>query len=231
MKIVAYEGSSEASGSQGGITVSRNRWGMYIRPRRVPVNPSSSRQQLVRSLLANLTSNWDTGLTPAQRAAWSLYGENVAMKDVFGRTIYLTGLNHYVRSNVALQQAGLTRVDDGPTIFDLPESDPTLSIAAAEASSELTITYDDTRDWCDEDGGALIITCGAPQNPTINYYGGPWKFTDSEDGDSVTPPTSPGTMTSPYALTAGQRQFYRARIVRADGRLSGFFRPDPATVS
>jgi len=231
MKLGSIYSSPQASGSIGTTTASRNRYGLYIRSRVTPVNPASGRQSAVRNLMAYLTSYWDTGLTQAQRDAWKTYSDNVSMTDVFGNVIHPTALNHFIRSNIALRQAGLTQVDDAPTTFDLPEADPTFAVAAAESSDELTVTYNDERDWCDEAGGALLVSAGIPKNSTINFFNGPWRFTDSIDGDTETAPTSPATLTSPWALTAGQKQFYRARIVRADGRLSGFFRTSPATVS
>jgi hypothetical protein len=215
---------SVASGSLAGTTFSHNRFGQYMRNRSTPVNPQSSRQTTVRTLLSDLTQLWGSTLTSTQRANWSNYAANVPVKNSLGDDIYLTGLNMYVRSNVALMQAGLTRVDDGPAILSLPGEDPTLAVTASEATQQLTIAYDDTLDWADDDGGALIVSCGLPQGTAINFFNGPWRFADSIDGDSGTPPTSPGAIAAPFTFQEDQQLFIRARIVRADGRLSNFFR-------
>jgi hypothetical protein len=106
----------------------------------------------------------------------------------------------------------------------LAEQDSTLSIAISEATQQVTITFDDTMDWCDETGGFLFLYLSRPQNITVNYFKGPYLIAGSIDGDDTTPPTSTGTMSVPFAVTEGQKVFAQARIMRADGRLSEPFR-------
>jgi len=217
---------SKGSGSLGGSTYSHNRFGMYMRNRSTPVNPNSQRQDTVRTVFADLTQHWGNTLSSAQRSAWNNYAANVAVKDKLGQDIYLTGLNHYVRSNTALIQGGLTRVDDGPTVFSLPEADSSFAVTASEATQLLSVAFNDALDWLDLDGGAMLVHGGIPVNPTINFFGGPFRFADAIEGDSVTPPTTPTTMTSPFQIAEDQKVFCRARIVLDDGRLSNFFGDD-----
>jgi len=224
VKILNPLGGASASGSIGGTTYSRNRYGAYARNRAIPVNPASGRQNVVRNAMSDLTSAWQNVLSSAQRTAWDLYAAETPVTDVFGSPITMTGLYQYVRSNVAILQAGLSRVDDGPTTFGLPTTDPVFAVAASEASNEVTVTFDDALDWCDEDGAALLLSVGRPQKPTINYFGGPWRFAGSIDGDSGTPPTSSAAVAAPWVMTEDQLIYCRARIVLADGRLSTFFR-------
>ena len=214
---------SAGSGSIGGTTYSHNRYGQYMRGRVVPVNPNSERQDAVRAVFADLAQRWLSTLTTAQRAAWNNYGANVAVKDKLGQDIYLSGLNHYIRSNTALIQAGLTRVDIGPTVFTLPETDPALDAGASEATQNLAVVFDDGLDWVDIDEAALLVHVGLPQNPTINFFGGPYRYAGKIEGDSITPPTTPATVGSPFTIAEDQKIFVRARIVLADGRLSNFF--------
>jgi hypothetical protein len=214
---------SHGSGSMGGSTYSHNRYGQYMRNRVVPVNPNSSRQAAVRSVFADLTQHWLNTLSTAQREAWDNYAANVAVQDKLGDSIYLTGFNHYLRSNTALLQAGLTRVDDGPVILTLPETDTGFAVAASEATQLISVTFTDTLDLYDEDGAALLVSAGRGVNPTINFYNAPFRFADSIDGNSGSPPTSPLTMTAPFSLAEDQRFFAKGRIVRADGRLSSPF--------
>jgi len=211
---------SSASGSAGGTTWSHNAYGKYIRERSIPTNPQSAAQTSVRNAMATITSAWSNALTAAQRAAWSVYGQNVAMTDALGDTIYLSGLAHYVRSNVPRLRAGLARVDDGPTNFTLPETDTAYAITCSEAAQTVAVTFDDTATWCDTDGAAMIVQQSPPQNVSINFHGSPIRFCDSIDGDSGTPPTSPAALATVWAFIEGQRIFTRARISLADGRLS-----------
>lgn len=214
------------SGSIAGNTFSRNRYGAYARSRSVPVNPNTARQQTVRNSLAALTMVWSQTLTAAQRAAWNLYAANVVMTNRLGESINLSGFNHFLRSNSLLQQNAKTLVADGPTTFEIPESDPAFAISASEATQVISVTYDDTLDWCDEDEAYMFLFQGQPQNAQRNFFGGPWRQMTPVEGDSTTPPTSPESASAVFAITEGQRQWVYGRILRADGRLSAPFRGD-----
>lgn len=215
---------TQASGSVGGLTYSHNRGGMYTRARTIPTNPSSAFQAVIRGFVAALTSAWNDTLSAAQRAAWDVYAENVPMLDSLGESRNIGGLGHYVRSNVPRLQAGLDRVDDGPTTYNLGEfTNPTIDAVDATAD-EIDVAFTAGDDWVGEDGAALLVLCSRPQNPGINYFTGPYRFADSIDGDSGTPPTSPASLTLPFVVAAGQKIFAQFRVTRADGRLSLPFR-------
>jgi len=227
MALIKYGGGIvQMSGSIAGNTHARNRFGNYMRARTKPVNPNTALQQAIRAAMATLTARWAQTLTAAQRTAWNLYASSVSMKNRLGEAVNLTGFNHYLRSNIALTQSGLTIVDAGPTIFELPEKDPTFAIAASEAAQEISCTFDDTMDWLDEDGGHMLVYQGQPQNAQRNFFAGPWRLIGSIAGDSVTPPTTPDAIAAAFVFTELQRQWAYARIVRADGRLSEIFRAD-----
>ena len=123
-------------------------------------------------------------------------------------------------------QGGLTRVDAAPVVFTLPGEDSSFAVTASEATQLLSVAFDDELDWLDEDGGAMLVSSGIPVNPTVNFFGGPYRFADAIEGDAVTPPTTPTTMTSPFQIAEDQKVFARGRIVLADGRLSNFFGDD-----
>jgi len=202
-----------------GITFSHNRGGNYVRARTTPTNPNSPQQATVRGLVAQLSALWGTTLTQDQRDKWTIYADNVPLTNPLGAQINVTGLNMYVRSNVPIIQAGFARQDDGPTIFDLGDY-TTPTIVAGEGTQQLACVFTDTDDWVGEDDAGMLIYASRPQNPTINYFKGPYRFAGSIDGDSVTPPTSPTLISVPFAVVEGQKVFTRAQVIRADGRLS-----------
>lgn len=213
---------TQASGSIGGITASRNRGGMYLRARAIPVNTNTSFQQAVRNFMSLLTSRWVNTLTDLQRAAWAVYAEQTPMTDSLGESRTIPALAHYVRSNVARLQAGLTVIDAGPTVYGLP----TLSAidATIDASDgEADIAFTNTDAWATAVGGALAVKISRPQNKSINYFNGPYRFAGAILG-AATPPTSPGTLTLPFPVAADQKVFLEARSMLADGRLSSPFR-------
>lgn len=227
MALVKYGGGIiQMSGSIAGNTYARNRFGNYARARTKPTNPNSSPQQSVRSAVSDAVGRWANTLTAAQRTAWNLYADSVDMLNRLGETVQLSGFNHYVRSNSILIRDGHTPVDDGPTIFSLPEADGDFAISISEATQLISVVFDDTLDWCDEDDAFMFVFMGRPQNPQRNFFAGPWLFADTIDGDSVAAPTTPETLACPIVCTEGQRVWAYARIALPDGRLSTLFRAD-----
>ncbi len=227
MALVKYGGGIvQMSGSIAGDTHARNRFGNYVRARTKPINPNTPRQADIRAALAMLVERWSETLTAGQRAAWKLYGDSVAMKNKLGETIFLTVMNHYIRSNTVRQQNSLVLADDGPVIFELPEHDPTYRITISEATQIMTVIYDDTMDWANETGGLLHVQQGSPQNGQRNFFNGPWQYAGGQNGVTGAPPASPLPLAVTFAVAEGQRVWSQARIVRADGRLSTNFRDD-----
>lgn len=210
---------SRGSGSVGGLTFSRNRSGNYIRARTNPVNPNTPQQQAVRSAVADLSNLWINTLTQADRDKWEDYAANVPVTNPLGASIFLTGINQYVRSNVPRIQAGLARLDVAPSIFDIGSFTAVGTVAAA-SGNQVAVSFTDTDDWATATGGAMLVWIARPVSETINFFKGPYRFAGSILGDDTTPPTSPAVITSDFAFEAGQKIFTRIRVTQADGRLS-----------
>jgi len=215
---------TQASGSIGGVTASRNRGGMYLRARSVPTNPGTSFQAVLRAYMASLTAAWNDTLTPVQRAKWDAYAEAVPLPDSLGEPRNVGGIGMYVRSNVPRLQAALARVDEAPTTYNLGDfSAPSFgAISAAAGTAALAFTEEDV--WCDEDGSAMLVAISRPQNPGINYFKGPYRYAGLIAGSVATPPTTPASLTLPFAVAEGQKVFGQIRVTRADGRLTQPFR-------
>ena len=207
------------SGSIAGNTFARNRSGNYVRARTKPVNTNSIAQQGIRDTMSNLTNRWSTILTPAERIAWATYAAAIAMKNRLGESIYLTGFNHYIRSNAEfLNQVGSV-TDTGPTTLVLPAKDTTFAITASVATQKVSVTFDSAATWAETSSGFMFVYMGVPRNITRNFFNGPWKFMSMITGGG-TPPTSPAALDPPYTLTLGQLVTCYARVREADGRLS-----------
>ena len=227
MALVKYGGGIiQMSGSIAGSTYARNRFGNYARARTKPVNPRTPGQVAVRAAMSELTARWAQTLTAGQRTAWNLYASSVSMKNKLGEAVYLTGFNHYIRSNSWLARIGSVIVDEGPVVFELPEADPTFAVAISEATNDITVTFDDTMDWASESSAFMIIQNGKPQNAQRNFFNGPWQHADHISGKDADPPASGVTVAGTFIYTELQRAWVRARIIRADGRLSEPFRGD-----
>lgn len=227
MALVKFGGGVvDMRGSIAGTTFSKNRSGQYARARTKPVNPKTTRQVNIRAVIAYLTDRWSQTLTALQRAAWNLYASNVAMKNRLGETIYLSGFNHYIRSNTVAKLFALTVVDAGPVVFELPAQDDLYSVSASEATGQITANYDATMDWASETGANLLLSGGRPQNPQRNFFGGPWRLYGQMAGIDGAPPASPHIGVSPYAIAELQRLWCYGRIRHLDGRLSEAFEAD-----
>jgi hypothetical protein len=223
-------GVSKISGKIGGSVFASNRYGSYIRNWANPVNPSSNRQQAVRSTMAALVQDWKDTLTDSQRYQWEVYAANIVMKNRLGEDIYLSGFNHFVRANMAIINAELDQVNGGPGILSLPATDPSMTSAIASGAQQVSIAFNDGLDWVDEAGGAMLIYLGKPVSAGKSFFAGPWRYAGAILGDAAAAPTSPVTMATPFAVQAGQKIWTKARIVRADGRLTEYFQPSTALV-
>jgi len=208
------------SGSMAGNTFARNRYGNYVRARTKPVNPSSERQNLVRSVLAYLTERWSETVTEDQRDAWRAYADGVVMKNRLGEAIHLSGFNHYIRSNANVCRRNETLYDDAPVINTLPDQDPTLSITTEVHEQRFNITFDDTMAWCTEDGAWIFFLQGQPQNPQRNFFAGPYRGLKDKKGVDPGGISSPEQSTNLWTVAAGQKVWYSIRIQRADGRIT-----------
>lgn len=216
--------TAAASGKLGGLVFSHNSAGKYVRQLAIPTNPATPQQEVIRVATAQLSNLWVNTLTQAQRDNWEAYAAAVPIPDALGNPLFIKGMPMYVRSNVSRIQAGLTRNDDGPSILDLGEFTIPTFDAPDAAADDVDVNFTAGDAWVGEDGAAMLVYASRGQNATINFFKGPYRLAGLILGDATTPPTSPATITLPFAVVAGQKVFFRVRVSRADGRLSTDFR-------
>ncbi len=226
MALVKFGGGVvDARGSIGGTTFSRNRFGNYMRARKTPVNPQSPRQSAIRAIVASVNELWNGSLTQANRDSWEVYGSNVPATNKLGEVIRLPGFNQFNKTSIAAVNAGNTPIFAAPLVFTLPGEDTLFTAAVDAGTGKITITFDDARDWLNENAGLLIVEMGIPQNASRNFFDGPWRHAGVINGNLALPPTTPAaTIDVPFAVGDGQKVFVRAKIMRGDGRLSDWFR-------
>ena len=213
---------TDLSGKVGGIVASHNAGGAYFRAATVPTNPNTTFQQEVRNAVSSLSVLWQVSLTQAQRDAWDVYAANVKITNRIGEKINVSGLNHYVRSNVPRLQAQVARVDDGPTVFTFAAYTAPSMTAWSEATQagDIAFTTDILTDpWANALGGFMFVYVSRPQNSGIQFFRGPYRRVGTVTGDPV-PPASPSNFGSAFPFVAGQRLFGRAIVTRPDGAIS-----------
>lgn len=229
--IFKSEHITQASGSIAGVTYSRAKGGtLYRRARAIPVNPDTTFQTQVRSALTSLVNSWISVVTAAQRTAWNTYGQNVLVTNKLGDSVALSGQNWYIAANTPRLQAitklsaTIAQVDAAPTIFDRGDF-TTPTITSADTDS-VNIAFDNTDAWANEDDAALLLYMGRPRNPSRSFFKGPYRLIQAIEGDSVTPPTSPSSLTAAAAAASGfplvedQVVRFAVAVTRADGRIS-----------
>lgn len=101
------------SGSVGGVTSSRNRYGQYRRTRAIPVNPNTSFQGAIRTRFAALSAAW-SALTAAQRAGWATLASGITRTDSLGQQYTMSASQCYSSINMNNLDAGNTVVADAP---------------------------------------------------------------------------------------------------------------------
>lgn len=125
------------SGSVGGVTSSRNRYGQYRRTRATPVNPASSFQTAVRARMQTNADAWKL-LTAVQREGWQALGVQMGRTDSMGQVYDLTGFQAYCSVNNNRLAAGDAVVADAP-LYDVPA--PLLSITPTATIATLSVAY------------------------------------------------------------------------------------------
>lgn len=129
---------SEARGSMGGATFSRNGNAAYARAKAIPVNPRSASQLINRAVLTAITSNWRL-LSSPQREAWKALALTVPYQNSVGDTAYYSGFQLYMKLNLVFFQ------QNGAPLNNAPASAPTFPayIIGAGTAEQDAITFSD----------------------------------------------------------------------------------------
>lgn len=211
---------SEMRGSLGGMTASRNRYGAYVRNRTIPVDPRSALQIDIRNAMADQKAYWREQISAVDKAAWDVYAANTGWLNKLGKSVNLTGELEYLRQAIPSVQAGIDPIETGPTTYYRPSLTPGTTFSVDAASDELEVALAVQEQWLDEDGAFLAVYCSRPQNPTRNFWGGPYRYAGVIEGDSVTPLSGTYAFTLPFVALAGQVIFGYALLRRAEGVIS-----------
>ena len=166
---------TSASGSIGGTTFSHNRFGLYTRARRVPVNPNTAYQQAIRNAFRTASAEWRT-LTDAQRAAWNAYAAGSPTTNRLGQTVYLTGQQWYTATLSLTSLLSGSTSSDAPTTFGRIElGTPTIILDASGFTAVLGGLNTDLN------GSKLGLFLGNAISAGRSFYKGPYQLVGSGD--------------------------------------------------
>lgn len=157
-------GIQDVRGSIAGQVHSRNTFGNYIRQKVSPVQPRTSRQLEVRALFAELSRRFSNYLTDAQQEAWRQAAASTPIRDVFGDSITLTGINLYTRLNSLRALMGQPPLDDPPPVENV-EALQAFSVTDAGAGN-LEVSFAPAPV---PGGRALAIWATEPVNPGVAF--------------------------------------------------------------
>lgn len=216
---------NSASGSVDGVTFSHNRGGPYARARVVPVDPETPEQLAMRAAMTYLADRWTNTLTTDQRNAWQRFANLNRHTNRIGDERKISGRAEFFRANLIRRQAvelmawTLPDVDDPSPISDTtPESPSFFPQIGLASAAQFDLTWNPEEEWATEANAALLWYLSDQKPPTINWFRSPYTLVamcevsmGGFNGPSV-PAIAP--------LVGGNRLFWRARITRADGRLS-----------
>lgn len=210
---------TQATGSIGGLTWSKSPSGHILRARSQITNPGTPAQNAQRSLLRTVNARWGHALSPAQRDAWNLYAANVPLRGKLGDDEFLSGHQHYVRTNTARLLAGLDLVDDGPTDYTL--STFTLPALAVDANTNsVDVTYDSDDAWFRDLGGAMLLSASRPHQATVNKIRTGYQPITMIPGTGGPILEMPANRTLPHPAAPGTKVFFNLKSTRSDGRIS-----------
>jgi hypothetical protein len=107
------------SGKCGHLVWQRNRYGQICYPAFVPFNPNTPRQKAIRHLFSTVSQRWRT-LAQEQRDLWIASAATLLSKPRLLQCGPLTGLQLFMKVNVALGHRGLPQLDLPPLSLRCP---------------------------------------------------------------------------------------------------------------
>lgn len=206
------------SGSLAGTTSSRNRFGQYRRTRAIPVNPSSSFQQAVRTRLQENSAAW-RALTAEQRTGWDVLGAQMTRTDSLGQTYTLTGAQAYASVNNNRLAAGDAVISAAPALIT---PDPVTFGAITLTAAAHTVAYVETP----LGAGERLFLYASKQRSAGRNYEGDLRLLQVSAAAAASPADIETAYNARFGLpVVGNRVFYSI------SRYSGGFLSTPSVTS
>jgi hypothetical protein len=210
-RIVPGSALAELRGKIGGMVVSRNASGAYVRNFVSPVQPNTDKQIAIRQAATYCALRWRNTLTATQRLAWEIYARATPVLDKFGSRNLLSGIAHYLRYNVEMRRQHEVLLDDAPAI---PGVGPMiLMTATGDTADGVRVTA--VLPGVGADDYYEIYACGGPTSQARNFFNGPWTWRKS----IFTAQPVPQEIVPATEVQIGQRWWLRCRAFMSDGKV------------
>jgi len=215
---------TSGAGSIGGVTLSHNRGGMYLKARSNKVNRSTATQVASRSRLAQLAVEWQN-LTDPQRAGWNQYATNVPVNDNDGDPLFLTGQQHFIRTNGVIPATHFDAVfkQNAPKIFNLGDTGQIEITAASGVTSNVVFRVNSDVPWLADPNLWIATQLSLPTNQGARTRSSRFRLCNFRNASTIGLGTwiaNPSNATPPFRISTGQRVHAIVRILQNDGRLS-----------
>lgn len=219
MAIFKSASMTSASGSVGGMTYSHNRSGMYMRARRIPVNPSSVPQQEIRALFSDASSAFKS-LTPAEQLAWKDYAAGTPRVNALGDTIILTAQQMFVAVNTLGTQLGFPTFTGPPPSPGIANLGPDLVVAVTEGTPDTLDVTGIATSLFRKVGAKIGVYVGVPQSNGRAFYKGPYTLNSTQTGATGTATSLTIPLTGVIAEGGTVQIPIRLAGIDGDGRIS-----------
>lgn len=201
------------SGSVGGVTSSRNRFGQYRRNRAIPVNPATTAQGTVRARMSANAAAW-RALTSAQRAGWADLGLSMSRNDALGQAYTLTGFMAYCAVNNNKDLAGDAAVADAPALVT-PSTILTATITLTAAS--FSIAYTPTP----MPAATKLVVYASPQRSAGRSYESDYRFIQIGGAAGASPLVVLTAYTAKFGVPVVGNRIFLSLVSYSGGFLSG----------
>lgn len=217
---------SQLSGSVGGTTASRNRYGQYFRNRAIPITSTTPEAMNAKARFGNISADW-AGLTDAQREAWRQWAQTNPVINALGQPQILAGNAAYIQLNTILDFTGDTAISD-PPIADPPESLTSLTLAADIGLGNVDVTYAPTPLGAAE---KLLVWAAVVDSAGRRFVENLYKLCFVSAAAAASPQDIETEVTARFGtLSVGQVLFVKAQVLDTATGLRSLPRVDSATV-
>lgn len=213
MSIVQYGAIiDKMRGSIRGTTFSSSGGVEVAKGKSTPRNPKGASQGFAKSLMATYAPNW-RNLSGTVRGNWDSYALTYAFKNSLGNIYHISGLQHYVRASLFLNQRGTAAAATVPTASGAPVlSYPTL----AKSGDDLTLaSFSPAFPGSCELRGTIYNGC-----PTTRNRPSTGKFEDVYYTGASLPVVIAADYYAGFPTGAEVRAFLKFRFMDANKRIS-----------
>jgi len=166
-----------------GNVFSKSRFGSYIRKKSSPVQPRTDFQRAVRANFSANSKNFSTVLTSAEILAWNTFATTHPVKDRFGNTQNLTGLQWYQKLNRELHTIAQTAITAPPASISTSDLGGVTLTQAAVTPFHISVATTNLP----ATGEYIVIIAAPPLPPGRSFIGKKFRIILVDIGTTVQP--------------------------------------------